>query len=348
MPTSSIKSSSRAASMTRYVVIDIGGTTVRSGVFDSDSAALCEVDRCTVESFLRHPDASSAQLIDLLVAQVLGLIRHHLARDSIRAVGVAFPGPVNARGEVHSAPTLWGPDVGAVPLAAMLRRELDVPLVVMNDISAAVYRYQPGFDEDFCVVTVSSGIGNKVFAAGQLLLNSDGLGGELGHHQVVDGDDALPCDCGGRGHLGAVASGRGAERLARLWAQRDGTRFAASALWALCAGDAERIDTRALVTAVQAGDDLALTVLRFGQRHLAGCLALLYNAIGVRRFVFIGGFCVALGELYIAELRAQLAQRDLFGLPDSARDLMVALGQPDDDHSLHGLGRYLHLLSLRS
>jgi predicted NBD/HSP70 family sugar kinase len=326
--------------MARHVVLDIGGTNLRSAVFDTATAQLLDVRRGSVASFLTDPGATADQLVEALLAQVQGRVRSHAAHHPITAVGVAFPGPVNHRGEVHSAPTLWGSTARGVPLRDMLQRELDVPVVVMNDISAAVYRYEPRYREDFSVLTISSGIGNKIFAAGRLLLNAQGLGGELGHHQVVEGDDALPCDCGGRGHLGAVASGRGAERLARLWARRDPHRFAASALWYATAGDAERIDTRALVAALQAGDELAREVLRFGQAHLAACIALLYNAMGLKRFVLIGGFCLAVGDLYLSELRAQLDKRDLFGLSADERHAMIHLGERDDDHSLYGLGQY--------
>ncbi|MDC0713189.1 ROK family protein [Stigmatella sp. ncwal1] len=326
--------------MARYVVIDIGGTNLRSAVFDSTNQELLDVGRGPVENFLNNPGVPPEQLFDKLIQQVLGHIRAHAGRHPIAGVGISFPGPVNERGEVHSAPTLWGTTLRSVPLGERLQREFDIPVAVMNDISAAVFRYQPWFNEDFGVITISSGIGNKVFAGGRMLLNKQGLGGELGHHQVVEGDNALPCDCGGHGHLGAIASGRGTERLARLWARREPTRFRDSALWRLTNGEPERIDTHAVVSSILEGDALAGDVLAFGQAHLASCLAMLYNAIGVKRFVLIGGFCMALGERYLEGMHAQLARCDLFCLSETERQAMVCLGQNDDDHSLYGLGYY--------
>jgi C7-cyclitol 7-kinase len=326
--------------MAHYLVIDIGGTNLRSAVFDAARGELLDVRRGAVESFLTHPHLTAAELCERLIAQLEQIALEHQARVPISGVGISFPGPVNQDGEVHSAATLWGSGAPTVPLRLRLQQRLNMPVVVMNDISAAVYRYRPRFDQDFAVITVSSGIGNKVFAAGKLLLNQRGLGGELGHHRVVTGEDALPCDCGGLGHLGAIASGRGAERLAQRWAAREPSRFAASRLFGLTAGAADRIDTRALVQAIRAGDALACDVLRFGQAHLAASIALLYNAIGVERFLFIGGFCLALGEAYVAQLRERMGEADLFGLPPQRRDAMIVLGEDDDDHSLLGLGRY--------
>jgi len=327
--------------MARYVVLDIGGTSLRSGVFDSATGALLDVERRPVESFLTNPGATPAQLVDKLLTQVSGHIHAHAARHEVAGVGISFPGPVNAEGVVHSAPTLWGSGLGGVPLRDLLqKRGLNVPVAVMNDISAAVYRYQPWFTEDFGVITISSGIGSKIFAAGQILLNAQGLGGELGHQRVVTGDDALPCDCGGRGHLGAITSGRGAERLAQAWATRHPERFRASALWKASEGEASRITSHALVAAIHQADGLAMDVLRFGQAHLASCLALLYNTMGVKRFVLIGGFCMAVGDIYLLELSRQMAEMDLFCLSDEERQAMLRLGERDDDHSLFGLGSY--------
>lgn len=326
--------------MARYAVLDIGGTNFRIGLFDSDTGALTDITRVPVESFLANPGATPSQLFDKLFRQMLHHIRMLAGRFRIAGIGVAFPGPVNHKGEVHNAPTLWGDTLGGVALQDLLQLEVGVPVVVLNDISAAVYRYQPRFDEDFCVLTISSGIGNKVFAGGRILVNAQGLGGEMGHHRVVDGDDAPPCDCGGRGHLSAVASGRGAERLARQWAGQDPTRFRESALWHLTDGDVERIDAYALVSAIREDDALAHDVLAFGQTHLAACMAMLYNAIGVKRFVLIGGFCLALGEHYLSALRTRLACCDLFGLSAAERQSMVQLGEQDDDHSLQGLAAY--------
>jgi glucokinase len=50
-------------------------------------------------------------------------------------------------------------------------------------------------------------------ADGRLLRGASTIAGELGHTLVRTGDDALPCRCGGRGHLEAYV--RGPALLAR-------------------------------------------------------------------------------------------------------------------------------------
>src|ERR1700750_2414313 len=97
-----------------------------------------------------------------------------------RAVGVAFPGPVGADGRVLAAPTIWG-DRGCAPFAvgaALAPHWAGAPVHVLNDVSAAGYRHLRAPDEDFCIVTVSSGIGNKVFIRGRPVTGAAGRGGE--------------------------------------------------------------------------------------------------------------------------------------------------------------------------
>ena len=92
------------------------------------------------------------------------------------------------------------------------------PRLSLNDVSAAAwYLSSRTRARRFLVVTVSSGIGSKLFdrdhPAG--VIDDPPYAGEIGHVVVDPGDDAPLCGCGGRGHLGAISSGRGTERLAR-------------------------------------------------------------------------------------------------------------------------------------
>lgn len=61
-------------------------------------------------------------------------------------------------------------------------------------------------------MAVGTGIGGAVVSNGKLMMGSHGYAGELGHVQVSLGAD-VPCTCGKAGHLEAVASGSGIERI---------------------------------------------------------------------------------------------------------------------------------------
>ncbi|MEV0395820.1 ROK family protein [Polymorphospora rubra] len=323
--------------MTTYTVVDVGGTTLRVGRYDSATDRVDDVRRMPTEGMDRYPGEPVPVLQRRVVGQLVEVAGAALARHGTRHLGIAFAGPVDAAGRVPAAPTVWGRRGDPLPLRDLLRQRLGVPVTLVNDLTAAAWRYvEPGADQEaFCLITVSSGIGNKVFRSGEVLLHPDGHGGELGHWTCDPSPQAVPCDCGGRGHLGAIASGRGAVAAARRAAAADPSGFARSML----AG--AELDAVALAAAARAGDPFATGVLRDGLRHLATALTAIFAAIGIRRYVIMGGFALAVGPRYVTLLTEALHRLGCFGLTPTEIDEMVALGEPDDDHGLIGAGRLL-------
>jgi glucokinase len=186
---------------------------------------------------------------------------------------------------------------------------------ILNDVTAAGYRYLRSSDEDFCIVTVSSGIGNKVFAGGRPLVGPSGRGGELGHLRVDDSANAPVCECGGRGHLGAIASGRAALAYARAHVAK-----------ALTAGD--------LAAAFRRDEAWAVDVVRRCASPLGWALAAIHLGAGIERFVLFGGFALALGARYRDLVSAAAHQRCWNG----QGNFTIELGYDDDWSGLIGAG----------
>lgn len=318
------------------IVVDIGGTNLRVAFFEG--GALHDVRRVAIENFLGLPNATPKDLYAKFSSQLHGEIQQLLRQYPAAPIGVAFPGPVDAHGRAVRAPTLWGDRLTNVDLRSNLEQLLKREVHVMNDISAAAWRYAKADGPDFCLITVSSGIGNKVYRKGEILLNDQGFGGEIGHCRVADDTDMLPCDCGGHGHLGGLASGRGTLQLARHYASRFPDQLSASPLAAKPSKDWSTYD---LVDALEAEDRFAWTVCEAAQRYLLNAMRQLYHWIGIRHFIFIGGFVTAIGQRYIDKLNQMASGDDWFGMSPDELGSMCILGESDDDHSLIGMGRYL-------
>jgi glucokinase len=257
------------------------------------------------------------------------------------AIGISFAGPITRDGIVIAAPTIWGSWAPPLRLGEILEQRLGLPVVVANDITAAAWRYASTEPEPFCLFTISSGIGNKVFRHGEVVVDDDGFGGELGHWRIDQSADAMKCDCGGRGHLGAVASGRGMVAAVRRAAACQPLSFGRSYLSELASSRPEYITSPMLVAAVQHDDEFAIDVLRGSLRPLASAVACMFAAIGVRRYLFIGGFALAIGQPFVTLLGDELVQLGCFGLNEEQTRGMLRLGLADDDHSLVGMGRLL-------
>ncbi|WP_371483081.1 ROK family protein [Kitasatospora sp. NBC_00315] len=324
-----------------FTVADLGGTTLRIARYGTDTDAVTDIRRTPTEGMARHPGAAVPELQDRVVEQLAELAAAAVARHRSSALALAFAGPVTADGRVTAAPTVWGGPGATLPLRLLLEERLGLPVVVVNDLTAAVWRYvATEGQQPFCLITVSSGIGSKVYRDGEVLLDPEGHGGELGHWTCDPSPQAPPCDCGGRGHLGGIASGRGMQAAARRAALLDPAGYARSLLGA-AAPDPGELDNRALALAVRDGDGFATAVLRGGLAHLASAITAVFTSIGVRRYVLMGGFALAVGPRYAQLLTEELERLGCFGLSGEEIRRMVVLGEPDDDHGLIGAGRLL-------
>lgn len=176
-----------AGASSPILVFDIGGTTCRAGLYDPVRECLLRSTALSADEARRPGGTAKQQLarfascLDALADQVVDRPRE------IRGVVVGFPGPVTADGIVLAAPTLWpGTDLPPLALGQYLeRRWAGTPVLVINELTAAGFAYALTRRSTFCVVTVSSGVGHKVFVDGRPLLGAGGEGGEIGH-VVVD------------------------------------------------------------------------------------------------------------------------------------------------------------------
>jgi C7-cyclitol 7-kinase len=310
---------------------DLGGTWLRTAVLSSDEA-LHDVRRRRLRTVFDGRRA--ADVWDDVVDTIAAAARSDVARPA-RRLAIAFPGPV-ARGTPLAAPTLTGAEAVPADLVARIEDASGKPVGLVNDVAAAAaFLATQTDDRDFFVVTVSSGIGSRVHRAGARR-PSVAYDGEIGHLVVDERPGAARCDCGGRGHLGALASGRGVERLARLAAAADPVAFGASACARGGATAATLANEAHLVPAMLAGDPWSLALLRAAVAPLARLALEVVVASGLERIYVIGGFAVALGEVYRDALAAQIgALLDSPAVRIDARAL-VRVVDPGTEAALRG------------
>jgi C7-cyclitol 7-kinase len=327
---------SAAGSDPTVLVVEVGGTSLRAACFDRARRALAS--RCAVAT-PNHLRGERAGLQDEVLRAMADTARRALAGRRPAAVAVAYPGPLDGDGRVLATPTVVGAGDGE-PFALRPACEALWPgarVHTMNDMTAAGYRYVAAGMCDFAVVTVGSGIGHKVFLDGRPRVGRNGRGGELGHLRVDLSPDAPRCECGRRGHLGALASGRGTVAAVRRRARRDPAAFAGSAL-GRAVGDVEAVDGPAVAAAFHAGDPFTVAVVREGVRYLGVGLAAIHVDTGVERIVLVGGFARALGEPYRRLVVA--AAGDACWSIGQDWDAIVRPGEPDDDSGLLGAGLF--------
>lgn len=124
------------------------------------------------------------------------------------AIGIGLPGPVHhSSGQPINPPIMPGWDRFDVP--GWVQQHLEVPVLVDNDVNIMALgerAYAWPRAEHLIFVKVATGIGSGVISGGRLQRGAQGIAGDIGHVQIARGV-GVPCHCGNRGCLEAMASG---------------------------------------------------------------------------------------------------------------------------------------------
>lgn len=270
------------------LVFDIGGTFIRGGVYDSERGLYPFVVKQQAPNYKNknRDELKSALMNQIQMIQTTLLNKY----DNVECekIGISFPGPINQDGIILNAPTLWGTKIKNIDLNHDMRKIFSSkPCFIINDITAAGYRYLNTEMETFCILTISSGVGGKVFYRGEVLLDKEGMAGEFGHIYYRGKYNQFMCDCGKYGHIGSMASGRGIEQLARYIIKQEEIKkkYCTSALL-----QEQELTTYTIVKAIKEKDPLAFFILGEAVKPIADVINTLMFTIGMQKFILIGGF----------------------------------------------------------
>jgi predicted NBD/HSP70 family sugar kinase len=320
------------------LAVDVGGTWLRSAVIQGDKLILPLKKEAPGFRFHSMPLIG---LQELFLGEISSLVESYAEKGfRISKVALAFPGPMKG-GLVYSAPTLWGEMSVPYPLLSGLKKKLRdrgiTEVFAVNDVTAMGWSYVTDKNRTFCIITVSSGIGNKIFLNGQVLTGERAIGGEIGHWYCGDVYRDFICDCGGRGHLGGVSSGRGIEKIAEKLKER----FAGSSPIA----SLKQITATDIIDGLKKGDALAQEALSISVVPLANAISLINLATGVDRFIIAGGFALGCGDRYVKELNKSLEWQQFRGqFTENGAGIAVILGADNDFNALKGLARMMESL----
>src|SRR5436309_657305 len=150
------------------LVFDIGGTSFRAASYVAAEGRIANAVRMVTPSHWVAANRTMTNIWRELCSMMEAVARPVLDGGEPDAVAVAFPGPIDPHGHLLAAPTVWGRmERSSFPLRERLFAIWPRAVVLaLNDMTAAGYRYVTPEVQDFCLVTVSSGIGNKVFLGG--------------------------------------------------------------------------------------------------------------------------------------------------------------------------------------
>ena len=303
----------------KYVFgVDIGGTTVKIGLFDVEGNVL---DKWEIPT--RTENDGEEILPD--VADSIREKMKQMDKEAIAGVGVGAPGPIDANGVVHRAVNLgWK----TFNVKETLEALINLPVRAGNDANVAALGEMwmgggKGY-KDLVVVTLGTGVGGGIIVDGKMISGSTGAAGEIGHIHVDDAETDV-CNCGNRGCLEQFASATGITRLANK-------KLASTDMDSVLRGG--EVSAKTVFDAVKARDPLAMEVAEQFGKYLGDALAAVAGVVNPEAFVIGGGVSKA-GEVLIDYIRPHYEKNVFHG----CREVKFALATLGNDAGIYGAAK---------
>ncbi len=300
--------------------VDIGGTTVKLGVFTYEGTLIENWEIPT-----RKEENGRYILTDVADSILTKITQMGYDRENVIGVGVGAPGPVDATGTIRYAVNLgWGTFSIPETLGALV----GLPVKAGNDANvAALGEMWKGGGQGFSnmvAVTLGTGVGGGVIVEGSLVAGFAGAGGEIGHINVEEYEENT-CGCGSKGCLEQYASATGVVRLAKMRLAADDKPSM------LRAGE---VSAKSLWDAVKAGDEVAIEIANKFGYYLGKGLAGIAAVINPEAFVVGGGVSKA-GEVLFEYIRPHFNRFAFSG----CRDVQFRLATLGNDAGIYGAAK---------
>ena len=275
------------------VGIDLGGTNVKVGCFDS---ALKLIDKASAATEADMGPEAVVERIGRTTDNLLAI--NNLPVDSLAAAGIGAPGPARLdEGIIIASPNM--PLFKNVPLRKMLSRRLHAPVVLENDANAACWgEFVLGAGKDInnmVFFTLGTGIGGGIITDDKLVHGSADNAAELGH--IIIYPDGRKCACGQRGCVEAYASADSTARRAV-----EALEAGAESSLKRVLDEKGRITSKDVYEHLAAGDELAKQITD-GTAKALGLLCInMLHSTEPGRIVFAGGM-IAAGDVLLNRIK---------------------------------------------
>ncbi len=154
----------------RIAVVDIGGTSVKSGLWEDDRL-----------TDIRETDTNASRGGEYVMQTVLSILRE---QKDVQAIGISTAGQVNsADGSIVYANENL-PGYTGMKIRERLEKEFHVPVAVQNDVNSAAvgegYYGAGKGHENFLCLTYGTGVGGAIVTDGKIYSGAGYSAGEFG------------------------------------------------------------------------------------------------------------------------------------------------------------------------
>lgn len=305
--------------------VDIGGTTVKLGLFKFDGEV---VEKWEIKT--RTENHGVNILPDVATTIKEHMRQRELIKENVLGVGVGIPAPVMESGIVKATANLgWG----YKEVKHELEELLEIEVKVGNDANVAalgeMWKGGGQGHRNMIMVTLGTGVGGGVITNGRIMVGGHGAGGEIGHICVNYFEEKC-CGCGKKGCLEQYASATGIARIAREHLAADKKDSI------LRTYDLDKIDAKIVFDALKEGDQLAVDIVEEFGEYLAKGLADVAVVVDPSLFVIGGGVSKA-GEVLLTYVEKYYRKRAFF----ANKDTQFAIASLGNDAGICGAAKLI-------
>ena len=290
--------------------VDIGGTTVKIGLFTTEGELL---EKWEIKT--RTENHGEAILPDVAESLQNKMQEKNIRKSEVDGIGIGIPAPVMEDGVVQKTANLgWG----YKEVTREMKELTGLPVAAGNDANmAALGEMWLGAgkgQKNMVMVTLGTGVGGGIIVNGKPLAGSHGAGGEIGHF-CVNEEETETCGCGNTGCLEQYASATGISRLARRRLERDDSPSSLRG---------SEISAKAVFDALKEGDAVAKEIVEEFGSYLGHALAAI-AVITDPSVIVIGGGVSKAGEILLEYVEKYFHEKVFFANQDT-RFVLAQLG----------------------
>ena len=300
--------------------IDVGGTSVKCGLFQTDGVL---VEKWEIPT--RRENNGEAIIPDIAKTILDKIAERKMDKEDIDGVGIGVPGPVNERGEVPCAVNLYW---GFKEVTKELSELTGLASKAGNDANVAAlgeaWKGAAAGSGNVILVTLGTGVGGGIIIDGHPVVGAHGAGGEIGHITVRN-DETETCGCGRKGCLEQYASATGLVRLTKRYFEKNTKNSILNK---------KEITAKEVFDAAKAGDEAALEITEEFGAYLGQALVNLAATVDPAVFVIGGGVSKA-GDILLDIVRKYFYDHAFYG-NQKTKILLATLG---NDAGIYGAAK---------
>ena len=305
--------------------VDVGGTTVKLGLFSRDGALLEKWEIPT-----RTQNNGEHVLPDIVASIRSKLSEKNIAPQNVEGIGIGVPGPVSADFTVNKCVNLgWGVFNLKEKMNQLLPEVSNV--AAGNDANVATLGelWQGGGMgyQSAVMFTLGTGVGGGVVVDGKIVAGANGGAGEVGHMTVEPGE-TVPCACGKYGCLEQYASANGIVRMGKVMLSQCDKPSALR--------DLERFTAKDICDLARNGEEMAMDIVeRFGE-YMGRAMS--YVACTTDPDVFIVGGGMSRAGSIITDVMLKYYRKYAFHVSTGTS---IALAELGNDAGIYGCAKMI-------